>query len=42
MLVVVNWAHFKKVCQTRKDHAVHEVEVEVSQDNSEIEDISIN
>ena len=34
--------HFKKVCQSRKDHAVHEVEVDVSQDEGEIEEVSIN
>ena len=34
--------HFKKVCQSRKDCAVHEVEVEVSQEDDEIEEVSIN
>ena len=34
--------HFQKVCQSRKDHAVHEVEVEVSQENDEIEEVSVN
>ena len=33
--------HFKKVCQSRKDCAVHEVEVEVYQEDGEIE-VSIN
>ena len=33
--------HFKKVCWSRKDHAVHEVEVEVSWEDDEIE-VSIN
>ena len=34
--------HFKKVCQSRKDHTVHRVEVEVSQEDNEIEEVSIN
>ena len=34
--------HFKKVCQSRKDCAVCEVEVQVSQGNNEIEEVSIN
>ena len=34
--------HFKKVCWSRKDHAVHEVEVEVPQEECEIEEVSIN
>ena len=33
--------HFKKVCQSRKDHAVHEVGVEMSQEEGNIE-VSIN
>ena len=33
--------HYKKVCQSRKDCAVHAVEVEVSQEDNEIE-VSIN
>ena len=32
--------HFKKVCWSRKDHAVHEVEV--AQEYEEIEEVSIN
>ena len=35
-------SHFKKVCWSRKDHAVPEVEVEVSQEDNEIEEVSIN
>ena len=34
--------HFKKVCQSRKDHAVHEVGVEMSQEEDKIEEVSIN
>ena len=34
--------HFKKVCQSRKDHTVCEVEVEVSQEDNEIEEVSLN
>ena len=34
--------HFKKVCQSRKDCTAHEVEVEVSQEGDEIEEVSIN
>ena len=34
--------HFKKVCQSRKDHAVHELGVEMSQEEGEIEEVSIN
>ena len=30
------------MCQSRKDHAVHEVEVDVSQEEGEIEEVSIN
>ena len=33
--------HFKKVCKSRKDGAVHEVEVEVSQEEDKIE-VGIN
>ena len=33
--------HFKKVCQSRKDCTVHEVEVDVSQEEGKIE-VSIN
>ena len=33
--------HFKKVCQSRKDCTVHEVEVEVSQKDDKLE-VSIN
>ena len=34
--------HFKKVWQSRKDHTVHEVAVEVSQEDDKIEKVSIN
>ena len=34
--------HFKKVCQCRKDCIVHEVGVEVSQEEGKIEEVSIN
>ena len=34
--------HFKKVCWSRKDHAVHEVGVEVSQEECKIEEVHIN
>ena len=34
--------HFKKVCQSRKDHAAHEVEVDVSQEECKIGEVSIN
>ena len=34
--------HFKKVCQSRKDCAVHEVEVDVTQEDDEIEEVNIN
>ena len=34
--------YFKKVCQSRKDRAIHEVEVEVSHENNEIEEVSIS
>ena len=34
--------HFKKVCQSRKDQVVHKVEVEVSQEEGKIEEVSIN
>ena len=34
--------HFRKVCWSRKDYTVHEMEVEVSQENNEIEEVSIN
>ena len=30
------------MCQSRKDHAVHGVEVEVSQEDNKIEEVSIN
>ena len=30
------------MCWSRKDHAVHEVEVEVSQEDDTIEEVSIN
>ena len=30
------------MCQSRKDHTVHEVEVEVSQEVDKIEEVSIN
>ena len=33
--------HFKKVCQSRKDHTVHEVGVKVSQKECEIEEVII-
>ena len=33
---------FKKVCQSRKDCVVHKVEVEVSQEDDKIEEVSIN
>ena len=33
--------HFKKVCWSRKDHTVHEVRVEVPQEECEIEEVSI-
>ena len=34
--------HFKKVCQSRKDHEVHEVGVKMSQEEDEREEESIN
>ena len=36
--------HFKKVCRSRRDHAVHEVEVETMPElqEEEIETVSIN
>ena len=34
--------HFKKVCQSRKDCMVHEVEVELAQEEGIIEEVSIN
>ena len=34
--------HFKKVCWSRKDRAVHEVEVNVSHKEGKIEEVSIN
>ena len=34
--------HFKKVCQSRKDHAVHEVGGEMAQEEGVIEEVSIN
>ena len=36
--------HFRKVCQSRKDHAVHEVEVKGAQETQEgrIETVSID
>ena len=34
--------HFKKVCQSRKDHAVHEVGVEMAQEEGAIEEVSVN
>ena len=34
--------HFKKACQSRKDHAVYKVEVDVSQEEGKIEEVSIN
>ena len=36
--------HFKKVCRSRRDHAVHEVEIEMAQESQEeeIETMSIN
>ena len=34
--------YFKKLCQSRKDHAVHKVEVDVSQEEGKIEEVSIN
>ena len=36
--------HFKKVCRSRRDHTVHEVEIEMVQDpqEEEIETVSIN
>ena len=34
--------HFKKVCQSRKDHTVHEVGVEMTQEEGIIEEVSIN
>ena len=34
--------HFKKVCQSRKDCVIHEVGVEMSQEESKIEEVSIN
>ena len=35
--------HFKKVCRSRRDHAVHEVEVEIMPElQEEIETVSIN
>ena len=34
--------HFKKVCQSRKDRGVHEVEVQVPQEECKIEEVSIN
>ena len=36
--------HFKKVCRSRKDHVVHEVEIEMAQkpQEEEIETVSIN
>ena len=36
--------HFKKVCRSRRDHAVHKVEIEMAQEPQEegIETVSIN
>ena len=34
--------HFKKVCQSRKDHAVHEVGVEMALEEGIIEEVGIN
>ena len=34
--------HFKKVCLSRKDHTVHEVGVEMAQEEGTIEEVSIN
>ena len=34
--------HFKKVCWSRKDHAVHEVGVELAQEEGMIEEVGIN
>ena len=34
--------HFKKVCWSRKDHEVHEVKVDVSQEEGKIEEVGIN
>ena len=34
--------HFKKVCWNRKDCMVHEVEVELAQEEGLIEEVSIN
>ena len=36
--------HFRKVCRSKRDHAVHELEVEVAQETQEgqIETVSIN
>ena len=36
--------HFRKVCQSKRDHAVHELEVEVAQESHKpkIETVSIN
>ena len=34
--------HFKKACWSRKDHTVHEVGVEMAQEEGIIEEVSIN
>ena len=34
--------HFKEVCQSRKDHKIHEMEVEMAQEEGIIEEVSIN
>ena len=34
--------HFQKVCQSRKDHMAHKVEVDVCQEDGKIEEVSIN
>ena len=34
--------HFKEVCQSRKDCMVHEVGVEMAQEEGIIEEVSIN
>ena len=40
--VVAKGDHFKKVCWSRKDSTVHEVGVEMSQEEGVIEEVSIN
>ena len=34
--------HFQKISQSRKDHAVHEVGVEMAQEEGIIEEVTIN